>query len=46
MEDVMDAPWSTHERDEKCIHIFVLAENLKERDHSGDSGIDGKTILG
>jgi hypothetical protein len=31
-------------RDEKCIQNFS-SENLKERDHSEDLGVDGKVIL-
>jgi hypothetical protein len=34
---------STHERNEKCIHILV--GKLKGGDHLEDLGIDGKIIL-
>jgi hypothetical protein len=30
---------------EKKMHTVIWLENLKERDHSEDGGVDGKIIL-
>jgi len=37
-------PYSAYGGEEKCIQGFG-GENLRERDHLGDPGVDGRIIL-
>jgi hypothetical protein len=41
----MDVTYSTHERDENCIHTVSWLKNLKGRTHQEDLGVDGKVVL-
>jgi len=40
----MEAACSTYGVQERCIQRFWCG-NLRERDHLGDPGVDGRTIL-
>lgn len=33
-----------HGKDENCLHLFLL-DNMKERNHLEETGIDGRIIL-